>query len=184
MGCDIHGWVEIKNYGFWNSILKIDLLINRNYDMFGSLFGVRNYANFRPVAKSRGIPDDISWETKADIERWGYDGHSHSFITYKEIKDIDWEEYSIDFGNRVFVYSIKKGDFIENWLLSTELTDEDMDTLYENKVLVKEDKIYMLRKLKRKHALTRDWKLLFDIMDLLAKEVGEDNVRLVVWFDN
>ena len=166
MGCDIHGWVEVAlpkhiihvlnrvlnhfelekvalprylkdndKYRLWVPVLQIDYVVGRNYCMFGNLFGVRNYKLFEPIAAGRGIPDDVSDLVRNDYEGWGPDAHSESFITYKEVKSIDWNE--------------------------------------KGKVGVK-----------RKKCLTEDWKMVFKVMKFLAREYGDDNVRLVVWFDN
>lgn len=33
-------------------------------------------------------------------------------------------------------------------------------------------------------AMTKDWQVLFKLIDVLVAEYGIDNVRMVVWFDN
>ena len=69
MGTDICGWVEVKYGNMWWPIIKIDYLVNRNYDIFGCLFGVRNYANFKPIAPDRGLPEDVSSLVKEIFEK-------------------------------------------------------------------------------------------------------------------
>jgi hypothetical protein len=50
----------------------------RNHDAFGCLFGVRTYANFRPLAADRGLPADASATVSGQFsqltERRGEDG--------------------------------------------------------------------------------------------------------------
>ncbi len=61
--------------------------LNRNYDRFGELAGVRN----RDVPKANsplGIPKNASSSTKRKIEEWGLDGHSHSSMALQEACEI------------------------------------------------------------------------------------------------
>ena len=185
MGTDIHGWVEVKRnekYG-WEAIIFISDFIHRNYDMFGCLFGVRNYAGFRPIAPDRGLPNDISWYVEKDYKEWYDDGaHSVTWITWKEIKSIDWEEEGESEDARVHVYI--DGKYYYKFLWSNELTEEEWEKLSKQKKLVKGSTEYRLEKIKRREALTEDWELLFELMEFLAKKYGDENVRLVVWFDS
>lgn len=86
MGCDIHGWVEVKTGNKYVAIkeLKDD---DRNYMRFAALAGVRDYHD-EYQAKPNGIPSDISETAKYDIEQWGSDGHSHSHMPLREAGDI------------------------------------------------------------------------------------------------
>lgn len=84
MGCDIHGWVERKVFHGWVAVSELrDKGRNRNYQRFAKLAGVRGDG---PVA--RGIPLDVSETAKYHIERWGSDGHSHSWIELKDAAKI------------------------------------------------------------------------------------------------
>lgn len=51
----------------WTPLVRITRLVERNYGMFGSLFGVRNDYRFHPIAADRGLPSDLSME----LEEWG-----------------------------------------------------------------------------------------------------------------
>ena len=42
-----------------------------------------------PFAKPRGIPKDATFLTKFDANRWGVDGHSHSYLTGRELHNLD-----------------------------------------------------------------------------------------------
>ncbi|WP_297153093.1 hypothetical protein [Thermogemmatispora sp.] len=100
MGVDITGWIECRQFFLlkseatpWRPATSLRFLFHdRNYDAFGCLFGVKNYANFRPVAQGRGLPEDVSPEVQAEYERWGDGAFGTSWITWAEIKAIDWEE--------------------------------------------------------------------------------------------
>ena len=151
MGCDIRGWVivnqgKISNRNFWCPIVKIDNLIHRNYDMFGCLFGVSNYANFKPIAEGRSLPKDLD-SLYTFLRSESEDFYSTTWINWKEIKKINWDEKSEKPITNKKVYWRVKG-----------------------------------KKIQRKDALSSDWKLLFDLMKRLAKDYGDENIRLVVWF--
>jgi hypothetical protein len=87
MGCDIHGWVEIKDGEKWIAVkpLKDD---SRNYRRFTLLAGVRRDKNKYCKAKPKGIPKDVSETTHWHIKEWGEDGHSHSYLPLGEAVEI------------------------------------------------------------------------------------------------
>ena len=111
MGCDIHLYQEKRVNGKWVAADKWEiereegvesehvpyetrLYSNRNYRLFAVLAGVRNGVGFAgvktsdpviPMALPRGVPDDACPEYKAEVERWGQDGHSHSWLTLHDI---------------------------------------------------------------------------------------------------
>jgi hypothetical protein len=67
MGTDISGFLEYRapqddQEPTWYTAHDLSSLYGgRHYDAFGCLFGVRNYANFRPLAACRGLPASISF---------------------------------------------------------------------------------------------------------------------------
>lgn len=63
----------------------------RNYALFGLLAGVRNYTEFQPFALPKGFPLDASLGIWKEVNRWGIDGHDHSWLTLKEIKSFNWD---------------------------------------------------------------------------------------------
>ena len=115
MGCDIHFYVEERRNGVWVSAdvwspceyekgrmtLKNELYGDRNYNLFAILANVRNGygfagvptgSGFVPIAEPKGLPDDVSPEVKAESDRWNGDGHSHTWLTVREILDYDWNQ--------------------------------------------------------------------------------------------
>jgi hypothetical protein len=116
MGCDIHLYVENRTGGKWvsvdlwsnqyseatPSVAYDDMLYHeRNYSLFSILANVRNGYGFAgvptgqgfvPIAAPRGLPQDVSAEVAAVSESWGADGHSHSYLTVREILDFDWNQ--------------------------------------------------------------------------------------------
>lgn len=120
MGCDIHFYVERKVDGKWVSADKWTpnkyagdegepsmcveyedrFYRDRNYDLFSMLANVRNgfgFAGcdtgdgFKPIAMPRNLPFDVSPEVKDESDRYGCDGHSHSWLTLAELKSYDWK---------------------------------------------------------------------------------------------
>lgn len=107
MGTDIHVATEAKTNGKWVCLdrFKIEddgwchqcftaVDIGRDYDVFAILAGVRNGSGFAgcdtgdaviPISEPKGIPEDVSPEIQAWSDRWGADGHSHSWLTTSEI---------------------------------------------------------------------------------------------------
>lgn len=110
MGCDIHFYIEKKVKNKWVCTDKIipnidydeddphDLdyelcskYIGRSYSLFGILADVRNY-DFNYISLPKGLPNDVSKEIKEWSDRWGNDGHSHSWFTLKELLDFNWTQ--------------------------------------------------------------------------------------------
>lgn len=83
MGCDIHMVREEKVNGKWLGASICD--IDRSYLYFGALAGVckDDVAHHPP----RGVPEDASGTYKDLVEYWGVDGHSHSYLSPKEMED-------------------------------------------------------------------------------------------------
>lgn len=115
MGCDIHIYVEKKEDGRWIPVddwvqdeygisyvpYQKQIYYGRNYDLFAMLADVRNGYGFAgvdtgngfiPISLPKGLPDDVSDNIKNVSDSWGCDGHSHSWLTLKELIDYDWNQ--------------------------------------------------------------------------------------------
>ena len=121
MGCDIHLYVERLVNGKWVSAdrwtpnkyaddegeppIQVEyqnhFYSGRNYNLFAILANVRNgsgFANcdtgngFVPIDDPRNLPNDVSENVKAEANRWGGDGHSHSWFTVEELLAYDWTQ--------------------------------------------------------------------------------------------
>jgi len=102
MSTDMVGWVEDKETeDFWWGAILIDCILIGHYDAYACLFGVRNYANFRPIAPNRGLPFNTCSQVREDESqsdiRYSY---GHTWITWSEIQTIDWDERGVDFDER------------------------------------------------------------------------------------
>lgn len=111
MGCDIHVHIEFKDHeGGWFNVMPhvynqyynpndpdsthepewrtCNVGENRDYDLFTEIAGVRDYTGENEHPEPRGAPEDMHPVTKADCERWGCDGHSHSYLTFAELREL------------------------------------------------------------------------------------------------
>lgn len=105
MGCDIHTYKEKRIDGQWVSGESWEVSEDQysedsvRYDRTGDTpYRSRNYAQFGLMAgvrwdtphalEPKGIPDDASPEVKREIEQWDCDGHTHSYLTLRELKEL------------------------------------------------------------------------------------------------
>lgn len=65
---------------------------NRSYALFAMLADVRNNYNYKPICQPKGLPADISDVVRREADRWGDDGHSHSWLTLQELLAYDWDQ--------------------------------------------------------------------------------------------
>ena len=110
MGCDIHmfceeksirnggevwinadHWVINPHYGVFDNEEEyqvVELYGDRNYSVFAALCGVRDYTGNSPkISEPRGLPLNCSEQVKRGSDRWRLDGHSHSYVTLREVRD-------------------------------------------------------------------------------------------------
>ncbi|MHA1809398.1 MAG: hypothetical protein ACTSYH_03695 [Candidatus Heimdallarchaeaceae archaeon] len=91
MGCDIHAIIERK--GNWYSWINSgNPEIHRNYELFAVLADVRNAKNVPYICKPRGLPKDVCREMECLSDSFGTYGHSHSFVTLKELEEFDLDQ--------------------------------------------------------------------------------------------
>lgn len=81
MGCDVHMHVEVKVSGKW--LHYSCPRIQRSYDLFGILAGVRGEGP--PIVDPKGLPDDLSEITRIDYEYEKEDSHTESWLNKKEL---------------------------------------------------------------------------------------------------
>jgi hypothetical protein len=208
MGTDIHGMIECRaradadEDGSWCAAVDLGLLHRvRDYDGFGCLFGVRNYANFRPVVPLRGAPADLSAPVRAELDDWGTDAHSVTWITWPEVEGVDWDEPAEAPDDRIHEYRrMPDGSlvFASKALWSARFaavigrSDLGFAPGYgepgrpEGTEWDDGDRLYRVERLRRSDAVAPDgaWQPVWAVMRVLAGLHGGENVRLVVWFDN
>jgi hypothetical protein len=186
MGTDINGWVEVLeiNPGLrspyhkqWVGLVKADNIVRRNYDMFGSLFGVANHTHLSPVVANRGLPGDLSEEVIDTYVRCEEDSVAPTWITWAEIKAIDWNEEAVD--GRPHQYKLNHDG---QWNYAGKSAGSIVGRTEGDSWMVGET-LYRIERIKRRDMLDARWQLLFDLMQRLAQEYGDEGIRLVVWFD-
>lgn len=122
MGCDIHFYVESRNWDDtrwvsrdkWQADTYTDgddcdglwadgFYNGRNYNLFAILANVRNGrgfagcytgSGFRPMCEPRGLPEDVTLLVRHASDRYGVDGHSHSWLLLSELLEFDWDGQS------------------------------------------------------------------------------------------
>lgn len=198
MGTDITGFVEVRPASgqTWGRVIDTALLVRRNYDMFGSLFGIENYANFAPLAAERGLPADITPLVRTVAEEFGDYAFGHSWVSWAELRAMDRDEVALAADSRVheyqrgpageLVYLGKAawnrafGEHVGVGLLSSLVTPLVWEDGQEWEI---EGHLFRAERLRRRDVITPDWEILFDLMARLAGAYGAADVRLVVWFD-
>ncbi len=199
MGTDIHGWIEIALQPFpeddksWVALVDVLFLFWRDYDLFGCLFGVRNYADFRPLAPDRGIPEDASTTVR---EGFFKEAENPSWILWSELKAVDWEEETLTPHVRLNEYHYDENGELKlyqsggGWTTDIEkATGVTRDQFWapdhhwlEGQEWEFEGKIFRTERIKRKVVLNGSFKDVMAIMQVLGNRFGDENVRLVVWF--
>lgn len=206
MGCDIHIHVEYKRRVFgeekwWcGDFFKINpyygsdeyepqynlvgLCDDRCYARFAVLANVRNYGDTEYIDEPRGLPDDVTAEVLKDSDRWDCDGHSHSYLTLKEL--IDYQENIKPLKIRGMISPEDQERFDKLGILPNgwcQWTNDETWSLREweeeNTVLI--PLIEALKK--RADELYFIYDFLWETDPKRAYEQSE-NIRIVFWFDN
>jgi hypothetical protein len=181
--------------------------------MFGFVLGAFKQPWERSIVESRGIPPDLSSvameeyaQARASEERTmarekeraardpseAYHEYSirPSWVTWKEIETFDWEQvdtllFERDAEGRpldprpvLFHPAIEAatGVTLDDVLEGRYRWQEGQEWIIGHRVLRTE-------KIRRGDSRISDWNLLFDMMQLLAGRHGDQNVRLVAWFE-
>lgn len=173
MGCDIHGYLEVvHSETYVTGICNIPG--DRSYDWFGILADVRNYANSKPISQPKGMPEKVCYEMQDKVKGYGLDGHSHSWLSWKEIRTHDWDYVSHD--GRISTIDKKTGE--EKGKASYTYLQDDSEKAEEMGVELKHlDRV-------AKDLIPYIWQGFFKFMEHLADKWGEDKVRIVFFFDN
>ena len=190
MGVDMSGWVEYKDaqkYGGvippaaqrWHGVVMIDFLVGRDLDMFGMLFGIENYTNLPPVVGVRGLPPAISREAKKSSEDWAT--FAQTWITWEEIKAISWDDEAVDGRPHWYLKN-------EDGTLRHQSKSAPKEGIVVEEGRTWEDdsgRVWKFERISRREVFrtNREWHLVFDLMERLAQDYGDENIRLVVWFD-
>jgi hypothetical protein len=181
MGCDIHAWLEIRNDNQWSTPDNKALDLDRAYDTFGLFFGVRNHANFSPVAERRGFPRDASALVCQDYQTWSDDAHSASWLTWADVESMDREQSLLD--APIHEYDAA-GRYLGTCAESSRLPPPEYMALARGETVTKDGHRFRREHVQALDTLSTAWRATLDRMQALAADYGAGNVRLVVWFDN
>lgn len=184
----------------WLGVIRIETQVEDSNDTFGSLFGVMNFAHFRPLAPGRGAPRALSAEAARDLEVWAEHAAERklprpTWISWAELAAADWTESAERPDSRLQQY---ERDASGAWVptLKAAVGPHLAHILADAAVLDGEPVfragqqweiggvLYRAETRRRGDALGPRWRRLFRMMATLAEEYGDDGVRLVVWFDH
>lgn len=170
MGCDCHGWIELrdKKTGEWVSGSPIEG--GRNYRWFGIIAGVRYDCPEMAKTHNRGIPKDASKAVKIEFESWGDDAHSPTWLDIKEISSA-WRKF-ID----TFMEDLNEDQSLK---LALAKTSGNLNN-YRNKMEAMEFKSNGLPE----HDKLDQFVDIYDDNYNAEYDRWYDGIRMVVWFDN
>lgn len=157
---------------------------DRNYALFSVLANVRNYGNMDYISQPKGLPEDITEIVKKDADEWDLDGHSHSYLTLKEL--IDFHNKSLPLKRRGMISPRaqkdldEKGITPEMWCQGTNQEGLEFREWTEgNNVLV--PLIEALKERANEHSVI--YSFLWERAPEKAYNLS-DKIRIVFWFDN
>ncbi len=207
MGCDIHMYVEYKKKlpvkgseermerwvsgdyfkinpfdGVWDDETKMEcmeLYGHRNYSLFSTLAGVRDYTEkIVPVSEPKGLPDDCCGFVKKESEDWDGDGHNHSWLTLKEIRDYQDASPVLFYTGLLAPQDViefdANGKTPNSWCQGTNQEGYERREWSENNTVL----VPLIEEMQKraKELMQYDWQE-YDI-------VNDENIRIVFWFDN
>jgi hypothetical protein len=174
----------------------------RNYDLFAQLADVRNGrgfagiytgSGFKPIADPKGLPSDVSSDIFEEREGWGADAHSVSYLTVKELL-----EYPID-----DMFTVKSGvmakKVYDEWKEKEKTDIKAWPTSYcgaisgpqvvvvdEEDLPVRNDATHVRGEWPTSYRDCAEyfWNKTLPALQKLSDKYGEDNVRIVFFFDN
>lgn len=213
MGSDIHAFVEVRKFpygdkerekGVWISADKwtvnpdhifdpinypkrfhVDskdaIYSKRDYNLFNILADVRPDGKVEPISSPKGLPMDLSEEVQLEADYWGEDAHSHSYLSLEEFLQYNWDE------------KVEIHDFVGSKRDAIEKYGEDVEchSLFDsvdlygpfNDVFVKVTKT-------RKETMPAFMETIEKLKGFVEEsnrtfwQVREEDIRLVLWFDN
>lgn len=187
----------------------------RNYDLFSILADVRNGYGFagvptgshiNPISDPKGLPDDVSHEVYMEAKKWGRDGHSHSWLTLRELQEYDWNQAKVHVGivDVAEYATFKAKGAPTSWSGGVhgpnvkEVSNKEMDDIFRKlqsgEMTIDPDSNEFQLLIGGIHYITRiTWPETYresagyfytHHLPLLASFGDPDSVRLVFWFDN
>jgi len=191
MSTTLNGAIEVYNEHAetWMFMMDTFNLFYQDYGIFATLFGVRNYIDINPVAANRGVPSDISKEAKSIITNSKYNS-DYSFIMFEELKSINRD---LTTNKKLSIQCDRKGNIIENGFianeeysyLKNEIVVENKDLIvFENTNIANLKRYFQNRNILATEILNSNWefKLLYQVMEVISKKHKGQNIRWLVSF--
>ena len=183
MGTDNHGFIEFRTHPvmeWWYAAINIGAFAERYYNLFGYLFGVRGPGDkFLPVAANRGIPARLAEETELVFQTYG--GNDPTWIGWREFRNAIIASYSIHTYRQDTDGQLRKIEKHFSMAKPDYFTVDEQAQLRQGADVKKDGYIYQYRE-DGPLPLGTGWHFIAELGDLLARQYGEDRVRLVVWF--
>ena len=193
MGCDIHVHLEYKEGGRWDGTPQFR--IPRNYGLFAALAGVRKYNSEVESFLPRGVPNEVSTETREDYTLWVSDtaGDDEDNCTREQA-----ENY-VKYGSRY--WDSKKTRVIHpDWHSASWLSLNEFKIAYDRFLAYfkqsvlpditkfKDDHEGYLKELERTKDMREPVSIIPEVEALIAylevfRNRGYDT-RVIFWFDN
>lgn len=182
----MNAYVEVFQIDEWYELIDAGALLLRHSDLSGCLFGVDNYAGYKPLFADRGVPEDISVNFAERYESIREHTFGQSFALYEEIAAIDWDEPAERRDERVHEFILSSDGreaLVTKWLhkpgcegVRAELGDAGE--------VVRGDRVFRRPVIRRRDALSdTEFPTIIKLMAVLADRFGPRSVRLVVYFD-
>ncbi|TJZ99596.1 hypothetical protein [Actinacidiphila oryziradicis] len=206
MSTDIHGGIEFRHPGVgtdyegepWIAAMDLWPLYDQtDYAAFGCLFGVRNYAGFRPLAAGRGLPSDLSSGLRAQLESSVAAGDltGASWVSWKELARLDLTSTPDHFVGRLTWSTMSSPSLLHQQLVPSPWPPDvlaavgqpppELDLAAHGREWTTTDLHCRYEPLAAGAVLGEGshWPHVFTVMRALADRFGEETVRLVVTFN-
>lgn len=204
MGTDIHLYTEVKkhingkemwvNCDLWEinpyyrygddedkkydrELSLVSLFGDRNYQVFGILADVRGTGN-PIISEPKGLPNDVSDIVKEESDNWDSDGHSHSYLTLREMVEYLEKHPKIKYKGYISPDDARKlaktGQIPTAWV---EFVNPSLGWVHREWEVDSPIK-YLVEKMRKRYR-----KIAYVSPDAQTPE-DEEKIRIVFWFDN
>jgi hypothetical protein len=126
--------------------------------------------------------------------RWPDQAFGTTWIGWTELASVDWDERAAAPDSRLHQYRrtddglkfIGKASWSAGFARAVGLAGDEPRTWPEGSEWLVGDVLYRSEVMTRREAVPEhgEWKPVWDVMAALAAVHGDENVRLVAWFDN
>ena len=196
MACDIHLYVEtkrtVKEEKVWVSadlfildpydkgnLQQVELHGNRNYNLFSTLAGVRDHTGkITPVSKPKGLPSDCCQYVRTQCEKWSGDGHTHSYLTLKELRDYQNSNPVLYESGLITLNQAKELDEQNKIPTSWCKWSIDDNFVYREWPQPNLTLVPLIEKLEQRYQLC------FFYGHGVYNQKNDEDIRIVFWFDN